>query len=267
MDPLEGSLTKLYRTTEHFDTISKMVKRATSDKGHTFSVKLDHQTQEAIIFIRPKSIRYRKHHLPLMISVLIGEFLHNLRSALDNMVYDLVIHDGGMPDEYTEFPIFRHRRKYNSTARGGGLFKLHGVSPKGRAFIKGLQPFDDRNPPNPVEPLWILHELSRIDKHRLVHVCGMKLKMGQVFVTDDRGFLTRTTIHTDTRIEGRTELVRFAVRANSGYDEMEVKFEHALDVVFYDVALVEGDSVLTTLYAMQAEVLRILNTAHTTLFS
>jgi len=50
--------------------------------------------------------------------------------------------------------------------------KVGGIAPVARTIVEGLQPYR-RGQNFASHPLWVLHELSRIDKHRLPHVVLM----------------------------------------------------------------------------------------------
>ena len=103
--------------------------------------------------------------VPLRFSVLIGEIAHHLRSSLDHLVWQLVIANGRKGTARSEFPIFCEQPK---GANGERLFanKIEGVRQDVADAIRQMQPFNDPAPP--LNPLWLVHELDRIDKHRLL---------------------------------------------------------------------------------------------------
>ena len=104
-----------------------------------------------------------------------GELLHNLRSALDHLAYALCsAHDpNSEPPVGTEFPIFAHPERFDDTRRGGGLYKIRGMSPEMQAAIRDEQPFviGERMPK--AQSIWLLHGMSNIDKHRDLHIAYM----------------------------------------------------------------------------------------------
>lgn len=122
------------------------------------------------------------------LSVLIGDFLHNLRSCLDNLAYTLAAsHTSPLPDDLahsSEFPIFgdedragntgvgsamfHQLRKNGDPAPGSGLHKIRGWHPDAQTAVEGLQPYHRGNAYGE-DLLWLLHDLDRIDKHRLLH--------------------------------------------------------------------------------------------------
>lgn len=102
--------------------------------------------------------------------VIIGEIVHDVRSALDHTIYQLVIHATGDPpadDTRTQFPIFIKPTGFDS-CRGT---MLRGVGQRqATTLIKDLQPFSTGE--DSLSPLWHLNKLSNIDKHRTLHLTG-----------------------------------------------------------------------------------------------
>ena len=81
--------------------------------------------------------------LPIRWSVRVGEFAHNLRSALDQLVWQLAVahgncagqHGGGRcPGRHSEFPIRTRRDPHRMDVQ------LCGVGPAARAYIESVQP-------------------------------------------------------------------------------------------------------------------------------
>lgn len=96
--------------------------------------------------------------------VLIGEIVHNLRSALDHTVYAAAEN----PSRETEFPIFKHRESWDKYSSA----PLYSVPEKARLVIQQAQPY--RMQPDPtLHDLNILHAMWNHDKHRLVHATAL----------------------------------------------------------------------------------------------
>jgi hypothetical protein len=162
--------------------LDKRVERFVKADSHTIYSDYDPKTAEQILRIRP--IR----HPPLeRWGLLLGDIVHNLRSALDHIVWDLTIrHRGQMPPypletdwRGIEFPIFLEKPYFlygnkrspsnHAEPRGSGLYKIRGVDPGLRTCFQRLQPFRDRQR-RYRHPLMVLHELDLIDKHRTIPV-------------------------------------------------------------------------------------------------
>ena len=94
--------------------------------------------------------------IPLIISILVGEIIYNLRSALDYLVYELAQLDSKQIKEGTQFPIEDCSKLFG---RRRNTF-LKGVSDKHVADIERLQPY------NGCDWTRILRGLSNPDKHR-----------------------------------------------------------------------------------------------------
>lgn len=102
---------------------------------------------------------------PLEASLLVGEAIHNARSALDHLAWALVESEGGSPDENTRFPIMP---KGQTADRYGVHPPPHisgGVADSALAIIERLQPYQ-RGSDYERDRLWILDRLWNEDKHR-----------------------------------------------------------------------------------------------------
>lgn len=106
-----------------------------------------------------------KREVPLRFGVIAGEIAHHLRSVLDHIMWLLSSEQYRREHEtLIAFPVcLTEPRKKNELTRYNG--KIQGIrSSSAIALIKKLQPYKT---PNPVDdPLAILHDLDRIDKHQ-----------------------------------------------------------------------------------------------------
>ncbi|MGN6189137.1 MAG: hypothetical protein ACTHOE_09575 [Conexibacter sp.] len=106
--------------------------------------------------------------------VMFGDVLHNLGSALDHLVCQLVLlNTGKLGGQENQFPICSSGARYWSIGKNGQPSvrdsRLRGVSDEHKALIDGLQPYRAPDPANRVHALAGLRGLSNLDKHRLVH--------------------------------------------------------------------------------------------------
>jgi hypothetical protein len=100
---------------------------------------------------------------PALFGILIGEFVHNVSSALEQLAWQLVILNGRKPKEgVTGFPIFESETKYKSRASN----MVRGMSAMHRAMVERAQPYHAADPE--AEPLAVLRQLWNQDKHRLL---------------------------------------------------------------------------------------------------
>ncbi|MFC8436012.1 hypothetical protein [Streptomyces sp. NPDC057253] len=97
-------------------------------------------------------------------SLILGDFLYSLRSALDACVWEFAHADGARPSKpkMLQFPVVRDRADWERARRE----RLQTVPTEIAERIEMLQPFN--RPPSEVnkDPLICLTELNNLDKHR-----------------------------------------------------------------------------------------------------
>jgi hypothetical protein len=110
---------------------------------------------------------------PPELALMVGDAVHALRATLDHLALELAVafhRPKTIPaqlEETSEFVIIgvadetRGAHSFDSAAGS----KLKGIDPKARDAIKALQPYH-RKAAYSEHPLWVIHELDRIDKHR-----------------------------------------------------------------------------------------------------
>lgn len=97
--------------------------------------------------------------------LLVGDFAHNLRSVLDHIVYSLVVKaTSEIPDSKSiQWPVLTavDQRTFGRQTKG--------VPDSAAAIIESLQPYN-AGAAFKQHPLWQLHKLDIIDKHRRVAI-------------------------------------------------------------------------------------------------
>lgn len=99
-------------------------------------------------------------------SVIIGDILHNLRSVLDHLAWQLVLANGRVPSDTTQFPIYDDRLTRKGNPRTWPIADEIGAA--AFAVVEGFQPYHRPQPSQ--DSLAIVHRLSNIDKHRHLHL-------------------------------------------------------------------------------------------------
>ena len=117
---------------------------------------------------------------PIGIGLMVGDILHCYRAALDNLIWELItLTNGASPlaEMKPEFPIFVGIDRKGKPLTSEGLRrriegKTHGLSPFLRTVLETMQPCNATH--NPADhPLWLLHQLNNVDKHRMVPVLAI----------------------------------------------------------------------------------------------
>lgn len=105
---------------------------------------------------------------PIRWGVLLGDCVHNLRSALDHLVCQVALLDGGTMEDCqrSQFPIAsKSEDQYEDMAH---RFLPKCFTSKHRAMVKEPQPFHVGERAD-VNPLSLLADFSNTDKHRLIN--------------------------------------------------------------------------------------------------
>lgn len=158
ISPFTGARLKIIRAYGHLKALLDEIDAALEGQPNAVLAQIEPETGDKV---------YRAHmpwQPPREWGLILGDVVHNLRSSLDHMVWDLVLLNGCIPDGSVEFPIYWDRSKYdlkNEAAR-----KLRGVHADAAQLIEEAQPYHGMNPKR--HPLWLLRELDVIDKHRSI---------------------------------------------------------------------------------------------------
>lgn len=158
--PLDGCRAKITRAGDHLQTLDTESRRFVEEHEYIFVHSTDPDTREHVIVVR--SIRQPPVLPPIRLGVLVGDVLHNLRSALDHLVWQLAIIGTGPAERRNQFPIFDDPEMFKQRRER----YLHGVSQKHRARIEAYQPYKGGTEG---QALTVLALLNDIDKHRVVH--------------------------------------------------------------------------------------------------
>jgi hypothetical protein len=102
---------------------------------------------------------------PIRLSVLLGECVFNMRSALDNLVCGLIrTKDSHAPCKGTQFPISSTEEQWEKNWQKC----IKGVEPAAQKMLRDLQPCFRMSAVPENDPLSILNVLCNSDKHRAV---------------------------------------------------------------------------------------------------
>jgi hypothetical protein len=154
----------------------------------------------------------------VLLAVTIGDCVHNARSALDYLAWNLAGSDPN--NREVQFPIFDSCKKFwDSKGR------LKGIDEGAIAELAGLQPYTR---PNVKESaLWTLQQLDVRDKHKLLTMT--EVAAGSSWIGGDHPFAVEIPIRRNGRIEDNAVIAE--VPAPPGQD-VTMKHEFSFDVLF-----------------------------------
>jgi hypothetical protein len=168
---------KLARAAKHLRAVRRLVAIYSASRPHKIVAKA--KGKKRLNIPRPP---------PREISLLIGEMVYQMRSALDHLAFDLVKRNqtgAALPPDWErecQFPIWTMPLKsgqtpplpYNAFER-----TLPGISKQAFAFIESVQPYYDVGAVN--NSLRFLAHLSNIDKHRHLNLVRPRTRKFESF--------------------------------------------------------------------------------------
>ena len=174
--PFEASKLKLERAAEHLqefdrEAIAYLNSRPCAIVVEPFPGGLHEQ-----MGTQSWNARIRKP-MPTKFSVLIGDFVHNLRTALDLLVCDLVTINGKSAKE-VYFPFCPSAAELPRMIRDR---KIYRAGADVVALIESMKPYRGGN-----VALRAMHDIDVTDKHHalLPVISGVSLPLGKIFGTD-----------------------------------------------------------------------------------
>jgi hypothetical protein len=164
MPALEGIRAKIERAIEQLDSLEAEAK-TTLERDRVPIVQERNPEGWNVLRMQPIT-------LPLRWAVIMGEIVHDLRSALDHLIWQLVLTNKLVPGRANQFPIFSAgsalgwAKKDWTQRKASWARALQGVHPDDVALIKAIQPYKRRHRLRFV-PLEVLASFSNTDKHQI----------------------------------------------------------------------------------------------------
>lgn len=172
--PLDGVQAKIDRSFEHLETLVREVEIFI--EGHPYDSIPGPVDAEGWKIARFHIIR----EPPPRLGIIAGDYAHNLRSALDHLVYQLAKLTTESP-RGTQFPIAVDERDYLAPrGKGGPSMRdryLACLRPEHRTMIDEVQPYRAGTRPKADDmALAHLNRFANTDKHRTIHAVYGRLQ-------------------------------------------------------------------------------------------
>lgn len=174
IDRAKHHLSQLHATLEAWGSAEE------NDHAPTFDYYPERDRLEFVLHkVRPDDINW---------SLIVGDVVHNLRCALDHLVFQLALLNGNPVEECHKaaFPICIDEASYKQSSR-----RIKGlVSPNVLAEIEALQPYKaaamvGKDPRK--SNLWIISQLDIIDKHRTLVIAAKYFRASSISYTVNDG--------------------------------------------------------------------------------
>lgn len=220
---------KVSRAEHHLRDIDSALKLLIgSDPTANQPVIFDYESDGKEIIVRLAECKPIDPALPLMI----GDCLHNLRSALDYLVYQLALKNGAptLFADKTFFPIYLTKSDFDDRVKN--LVKPF-ISSAALTEIEKCQPYSAYDVPSEAD-IWILNRLDIFDKHRLLVVAGQKCAATEFTVTVVATGEQRHEIIPEPKwkpVEDGAEIIRFRFAEPPGKMRVQIKLVTAIQFI------------------------------------
>ncbi len=242
--PLHGASLKIDRAKIHIRDIQSEISRFW---GRTPYVVTPHEDQNGDLVFK---INVRED-VPIALSTMIGDAIHNLRAAFDLIACEIVDIGGGSRAK-AQFPVFttpeRFKVKFSDY--------MQGASEDAYCIVEQLQPYHGGDN----EALLLIHKLDIFDKHRMIIPVGaaqqsIALKWPKGFgelaalegqeVPDVFTGVGLIPANRQFPLKDGAVLLVIKPAAREGEDDVNQKF--GLDIAFGEGQVVDGQPVVPTL--------------------
>lgn len=164
---LDGVIAKIERAAFHFEDFERAWARTEEANTYTFVGKVSANGAKHVYFADEAPA------LDSWFSLTLGDCVHNLRSALDHLAWQLA----RGPSRRTQFPILDRRpQRWTCRGRRPGAIRVAGDLPlDALRIIEEVQPY---NGTNAGRDLLTIQELDAIDKHRHLFLAAAAVDFG-----------------------------------------------------------------------------------------
>lgn len=195
--PFAASKLKIERANKHIADLDSRITAFSETDFYTLVVDKDPKTLGSILRVHATAA------IPADFSLIIGDAIHNARSALDLAWYEII--STRLPhllDSHTKFPFKRSRDELIATLEGrkiGEAFPLLFES-----LVNTIKPYPTGN-----DSLMALHDLDIADKHRLLlpvmqvgALTGVCLQSNEALFQDCTFVFTGNRAYTPIKVPG-----------------------------------------------------------------
>lgn len=155
---------------------------------------------------------------PVQLGLIFGDYLNNLRSALDYLAQALVKRGGKNPSRRVRFPILLEVDEWDTDRT---KVARKGIPARWVAVIESLQPYR-RGDAAADQPLAILNKLANLNEHRLIHAVAINIQdfniVGRTFDDFPGGTLQQIPLPAGSRLEDGTEILRVRIEPPAEFD-------------------------------------------------
>ena len=228
MANFESARRKLERANQHIADL-KTVSIAFTSKLHNFGFY--NEADAMVVEVR------LSEPIPSALPLLIGDAVHNLRTALDHATWELIGLDRGKQDRWLTFPASRTQGDYEAACR-----RIETPRADTTKFLVAFEAY----PGGAGEKLFALNLLDNTDKHQiLTPTTGVAtLRNAEVVKPDGQVMTTFKNCKFSMGPDGRTRLMKLGPDLSFKFDEER---DPTVDIFFGKVEFFESAQLIPAL--------------------
>ena len=168
---------KVERAEALLDGLDKEVKAWHKTKPYGFTTRINEEFTRASIVVK-----VNRHPPIVRWSLIISDIFHNLRSALDQLLWAVAVQESptGIPlFEKITFPI------WDDPPNSRQMQRIETLSLRMRTVIESVQPYKGPYPGLACHPLRMLREIDNTNKHQLLMLATETVAQGSIRLTVD----------------------------------------------------------------------------------
>lgn len=225
---------KIERAKEHIRDLEAAIQAFVGEKPYTLAAR-----SHPVVAIQHTTLYIAEvKPIPDRFSLLIGDAVHNLRSTLDHLLWQLVEASGGTPGPSIQFPVCQGPKGPHQYVSAMGNSEIQKIPQDARDIIQSVQPYITVG-----QNLWLLHHLDIVDKHRLLLTVAQAMDKWGVDVAS--GLQIRFDEYRFVPLVVGNEVVNIPT---STYErQAHQDFQLGLEITFGETEVPEGEPVVYTL--------------------
>lgn len=227
----DGAKLKIERANHHIGDLERQFAAFVEAHPHTLSIQSNPQTGQPTVRIRFSA------DPPKTLALIVGDAIHNLRTALDHMTWELVGRDGGTQNRYLKLPTGDNRINFEAACRG--------IKTPSQSIIDlflSLEVF----PTGKGESLYATHLLDNADKHTVITPIVRASRLSKLVALRADGSLAMSI--TNTAILGGSGPYANITDLPPGVSvEIDKDTKATPDIFFGDVEPVKSQPIIPTL--------------------
>jgi hypothetical protein len=228
---LEGVHAKVRRAEAHFETLYSGCRAFIERDQPPFGISIPYYDAETGYYVCKAIV---SEPVPVRLGVILGDVIHNARSALDHLVWQLVIANNMTPrggPRGNAWPIAMTSTEWKAT----GKARLNGVRATQRDLIDQGQPYKAGRSARNTFPA-MLADLSNTDKHQIVHATGALIidpgEEVKFTVKSGPGDIVRSEVRHGGRFEHGADLLRTRVTGRTHETEVWMEGNGPVEMAF-----------------------------------